>query len=136
MDPKSIVLYLHRNDWTARVIHDDLVATLDEKSIAYNTVTRDLRDARINPSVATRLSDNISPHLDESDETILQALEEFPFYSLLFDSSPEPHIYQPLWSTGGYLRNLGLARVIFIGCDIVAQTIRMKHVSNVPNPFW
>jgi hypothetical protein len=33
MDQESIVLYLPRKGWTARVIHDDLVATLGEEAI-------------------------------------------------------------------------------------------------------
>jgi hypothetical protein len=40
MGQKSIVFYLNRKDWMARVIHDDLVATLGEEAIAYSTVTK------------------------------------------------------------------------------------------------
>jgi hypothetical protein len=40
------------------------------------------REPRINPSVAGRLSNTISHHLDESDEAILQGLEELLFASV------------------------------------------------------
>jgi hypothetical protein len=34
MDPESIVIYFHRKGWTARYMHNDLVATLVEETIA------------------------------------------------------------------------------------------------------
>jgi hypothetical protein len=40
MDPKSIVLYLHRKGRAAQDIHNDLVATFSEEVIAYSMVTR------------------------------------------------------------------------------------------------
>jgi hypothetical protein len=87
MDPKLIVLYLDRKGWTAHEVHDNLVATFAEETIAYSTITWFLHEARINHSVATPFSDIISPHLtspqlNESDEAVLKALEELPFYSL------------------------------------------------------
>jgi hypothetical protein len=60
MDQKSIVLYLNRKGWMARVIHDDLAATLGEEALAYSTVMKSLRVARINPRDATPLSDATS----------------------------------------------------------------------------
>jgi hypothetical protein len=62
MDPKSIVLSLHRKGWTARDMCDDLAATLGEEAIAYGTVTKDFRDARINPADETALFEVTSPH--------------------------------------------------------------------------
>jgi hypothetical protein len=118
-----------------RSIHDDLVATLGEELIAYSWVTWYHREARINPYVSTPQSDIISPHLDESNEFILQALEELRFSFLQFNSLPASHIYQTQWFPGGYLRDLSLPRVIFIECHIVCQTIRRQHASNVPNSF-
>jgi hypothetical protein len=56
IDQRSIVLYLNRKDLTAQAIHDDLVAT--------------------------PFSAAASPHIDELDEAILRALEEFPFSSV------------------------------------------------------
>jgi hypothetical protein len=81
MDQKSIVLDLNRNGWMARVIHDDLVATLGE-AIAYGTVTKYLREAQTGRDDAMPLSEEISPHIDDSDETIPSALQELPFSSV------------------------------------------------------
>jgi hypothetical protein len=52
IDQKSIVLDLIRKSWTVQVIHDDLVATLDEQAIAYSTVMKYLREEQINLSLA------------------------------------------------------------------------------------
>jgi hypothetical protein len=79
MDPKSIVFYLHMKGWTARAIHDNLVAILGEKLTAYDTVTWYLREARINSAKT------ISLHLDESNEAILRLLKSF--HPLLFNST-------------------------------------------------
>jgi hypothetical protein len=68
MDQKSIVLYLNRKGWLTRVIHDDLVATLGEEAIAYSIVTKYLREAQIGRDDAMPLSDELSPHVDDSDE--------------------------------------------------------------------
>jgi hypothetical protein len=45
----------------ARVIHDDLGATLGEEAVQYCTVMWDLREARINPADATSLLETTSP---------------------------------------------------------------------------
>jgi hypothetical protein len=82
MDQKSIVLYLNRKGWTARVIHDDLVATLGEKAIADSTVTKYVREAQTGLDDATALPEEISPHIDDSEEAVLRALEELPFSSV------------------------------------------------------
>jgi hypothetical protein len=81
MDQRSILLYLNRKGLTNQVIHDHLVATLGEEAIAYSTKKNYLRAARIIPRDATAFSAGTSPHIDESDEDILRALEEFPFFS-------------------------------------------------------
>jgi hypothetical protein len=65
MDQRSIVIYLNRKGWMARVIDDDLVAMLGEEAIAYSTVTNYLRAARIIPHDAP-FSAATSPHIDES----------------------------------------------------------------------
>jgi hypothetical protein len=66
----------------ARVIHDDLVATLGEEAIAYSTVTKYLREAQTGRDDAMQLSEEISPHIDDSDDAILSTLEELPFSSV------------------------------------------------------
>jgi hypothetical protein len=82
MGQRSIVLYLNRNGWMARVIHDELEATLGEEAIAYGTVTKYLREAQTGRDDAMPSSAEISPHIDDWDEAILSALEEFPFSSV------------------------------------------------------
>jgi hypothetical protein len=79
MDQRSIVLYRNRKGWMARVIHNDLVATLGEEAIAYRTVTKYLREVQTGPDDATALPEEMSPHSGDSDEAILRALEEFSF---------------------------------------------------------
>jgi hypothetical protein len=75
-------MYLNRKGWTARVIHNDLVATLGEEAIAYITTMKFLREALISPDDLTTLSDATSLHIDHSDEAVLRALEELPFSSV------------------------------------------------------
>jgi hypothetical protein len=87
----------------AHVIHDDPVATLGEEAIAYNTVTNSLRVARIIPRDATLFSAATSPHIDESDEDILRALEELPFSSVR-QLSCAIHPPKPRY-IGDFLRN-------------------------------
>jgi hypothetical protein len=82
MDQKSIVLYLNRKGWMARVIHDDLVATLGDEAIAYSTVTKYLREAQTGPDDANPSSEEMSHHIDDSEEDILSALEELSFSSV------------------------------------------------------
>jgi hypothetical protein len=82
MDQKSIVLYLNRKGWTARVIHDDLVATLGEEAMEYSMVTKSLHEAQTSPDDTTSLSNATSPHIDELDEVLLRTLEELPFSSV------------------------------------------------------
>jgi hypothetical protein len=82
MDQRSIVPYLDRKSLTAQVLYDDLVATLSMEATAYSMVTNYLRAARIIPRDATAFSAATSPHIDESDEAILRALEELPFSSV------------------------------------------------------
>jgi hypothetical protein len=54
MDRQSIVLYLNRKGRTFQVIHDDLVARLGEEAIAYRTMMKYLREARISSDNASQ----------------------------------------------------------------------------------
>jgi hypothetical protein len=47
----------------ARVIHDDLVATLGEEAITYSSVAKYLREAQTGPDDAVAFPEAISPHL-------------------------------------------------------------------------
>jgi hypothetical protein len=82
MNQRSIVLYLHLNGLLAHAIHDNLVATLDPKAVAYSTVTRYFLEAKLGTARFTFDSKPSSPHLDDSDYAILAALEERPFSSM------------------------------------------------------
>jgi hypothetical protein len=82
MDQKSIVLDLNRMGWMARVSHNDLVATLGEEAIAYNTVTKYLREAQISAGDPIPASHITSPHFGDSDGTILRATQQLPFSSV------------------------------------------------------
>jgi hypothetical protein len=50
--------------------------------IIYTTVTKYLFEGKISPRDSDPVSDATSPHIGDSDETILRALEELPFSSL------------------------------------------------------
>jgi hypothetical protein len=82
MDQQRIVVYLKRKGWTTRVIHNNLVATLAEEAIAYSTVTEHFRETQNSPGDPIQLSDATSPHIDDSDQAILRALEELPSSSV------------------------------------------------------
>jgi hypothetical protein len=82
MNQKSIVLYLSGKGWMARVIHDDLIATPSEEAIASGTVTKYLRKVQISPGDPIESSNATSPHIDDSDEAILTALEELSVSSV------------------------------------------------------
>jgi hypothetical protein len=85
MGPKSIALYLDRKGWTARVIHDNFVATLGEEAVTYSTATRYLPEPQIDPAIATLPPDQFrvtSPRLGQSDEATLRALRKLSFFSV------------------------------------------------------
>jgi hypothetical protein len=82
VDQRSIAFYLNRKDCPAQVIHNNLVTTLGEEASAESTVRNYLRAVRIIPRDATAFSHASSPHIDESDEAILRALEKLTFFSV------------------------------------------------------
>jgi hypothetical protein len=133
MDHKSIALYFNRKGWMARVIHDDLVVTLGEEAIAYSTVTKYLREAQTGPDDATALLEEISPHIDDWDEAILRALEEFSFSSVQHLSVQ--YIYPKPWYIGDSQRSSDSWRVISAACHRSCLAIRRQDRSNVPGPF-
>jgi hypothetical protein len=144
MDPRSIVLYLNRKGWMARVIHDDLVATLGEEAIAYSTVTKYIREAKTGPHDATALPEEISPHIDDSDEAILRPLEKFSFSSVhhLFCaiSLPQTTVYRRFSKELGFLaRHLRCApeilsddsKAIPVKCSWSLRTILLAQETRV-----
>jgi hypothetical protein len=64
MDLRSIVLYLDKNGWAAKIIHDNLVGTVAREASAYSIVTKYFREAQIGPGDAVPFSDAISPHIN------------------------------------------------------------------------
>jgi hypothetical protein len=82
MDQCSIVLYLHKKGLSPKEIQEDLVATLDPDAKTYLTVARYVHDAKCTLPKVTSPPDRISHQPDESDRTILLALEEQPFSSV------------------------------------------------------
>jgi hypothetical protein len=72
MGQRSIVLSLHLKGLSAHAIHDDLVAALGPKAVAYGTVTRCLREAKLGTAEVTLDPEPSSPRLDDSDQPILQ----------------------------------------------------------------
>jgi hypothetical protein len=84
MKQRPIVAYLSLKGMSARKIHDDIVATLGPDVVSYSSVTRCLREAQFPPS-----KPEPEPHpadvqrdLDDSDQAIFAALEDFPFASV------------------------------------------------------
>jgi hypothetical protein len=92
MDQKSDVLHLRLKGLSAHVIHDDLVAILGPKAVAYRTVTPYLREAKLCTAEVTLDSEQSSPSLDDSDRDTLAALEEQKSRFRLCENLPEPHI--------------------------------------------
>jgi hypothetical protein len=82
MDQRTIVAYLALKAFSARAIHEDLMATLGRDAMAYSTVVRYLHDAHYSPSSQRTASVEASRALDDSDEAILSSLDENPFVSV------------------------------------------------------
>jgi hypothetical protein len=69
MDQRSTVLYLHLKGLSAHAILDDLMATLGPKAVAYNTVTRYLRDAKLGTAEIILGLEPSLPHLTSTIPT-------------------------------------------------------------------
>jgi hypothetical protein len=82
MTQHPIVAYLSLKKMSAREIHDNIVATFGPDAVSYNSVTRYLREARFHPSKPEFDPAEVQRDLDDSDQTILAALEGSPFASV------------------------------------------------------
>jgi hypothetical protein len=115
MDRRSVVLYLDRKGWMARVIRNDLIATLGEEVLAYIPVTKYLGEVQTGRDDATPLPEDISPHIDDSDEPNLGALGQLPFSSVQQLSHatllPKTTVYRR------FSEKLGVHRVISKGAS-------------------
>jgi transposase len=79
MMQRPIIAYLSLKGMSAREIHDDIAATLGSDAVSYSLVTRYLREARFPPSKPEPHPADVQGDLDDSDQTILAALEDSPF---------------------------------------------------------
>jgi hypothetical protein len=124
MDQRSIVLHLHLKGLWPHVIHDDLVAILDPEAVAFSTVPRYLREAKLGTAEVTLDPDSGSPHLDDSDRPVLAALEEKKSRLRPCENLPEPSISHALWSIEGSSNLMGSCDAFFTGCCTFSQTLR------------
>jgi hypothetical protein len=122
MDHRSSVLYLHLKELCAHAIHDDLVAILGPKAVAYSTVTRYLREAKLGTAEVTLDPEPCSAHLDDSDRAILASLEEKKSRFRPCDNLSEPPISNGLPSIEGSPNRSGSYDVFFAGC----RTFRLR----------
>jgi hypothetical protein len=83
MDQQSIVMYLSLKSLNAVETYNDLVATLMGEVQSYCTVAYRFRKPTFSRPKTPHLSESPAPILNESDETILLALSEKPFTSVL-----------------------------------------------------
>jgi hypothetical protein len=56
MDQRVIVAYLSLKGFSARVIHEDLRATIGPDALIYSTITRYLHDAHCSSAIAKATS--------------------------------------------------------------------------------
>jgi hypothetical protein len=112
MDQRSFVrlLYLHLTGLLAHEIHDDLVATLGLKGVAYSTVMGYLCDIKLDTAKVTRDQEPNPPHLDDSDQAFLAAREENPFSSVRelvrVTYAPRAIVYRRLTKSHWFVRSL------------------------------
>jgi hypothetical protein len=116
---------------------------MDQKYLSYvsaerigrpeSSRTKYLCEVQMTPGDAKTLSDATSPHIDDSDETILRVLEELPVCTVRQLS--RQYIYQMPWYTTDSMRNSGLLRVISDGSHISSRMIRRQHESHAQGPF-
>jgi hypothetical protein len=116
MDQRSIVLYFHLKWLSAHVIYDDLVATLGPKAVAYHRITRYLCEAKLGTAAVTLKPEPSSPHLDDSDRTVLAALEERKSRFRPCENLRESSMSPELVSIEGSQNRFGSYDVFFARC--------------------
>jgi hypothetical protein len=126
MHQRLIVLYLCLKGLSVHAIHDDLAATLDPKAVVYNTVTRYLCEVKLGTAEVTLDPEPSSPHLDDSDQAILAALEGKKSRFRPCEDLPEPHISHALPSTVDrrLTKSLGFVRRLLRGA---ASSVRRSE---------
>jgi hypothetical protein len=105
-----ITIYLHLKALSVHAIHDDLVATLGPKAMAYSMVTGYLRAAKLGTAELTLDPKPSSPCLENSDRALLGAMEEKLFSSVreLARATPIPGatVYRRLTKSLRFVRCL------------------------------
>jgi hypothetical protein len=107
MMQRPIVACLSLKGIPAREIHDDLVATLGPNAASYSSVTRYHREAQFPPSKPEPHPADVQGDLDDSDQTILAALQDSPFASVRMLSRlthlPSTTVYRSLTQSLGFV---------------------------------
>jgi hypothetical protein len=109
MNQRSIVLFLATKGFSARAVHDELVAVLASDAIAYSTVTKYLWHSRLPPIIAGPL---VEPQTTVTDDAILDDLQRQPFSSVrklakltcISQSTVQRHLTQRLGFVVKHLR--------------------------------
>jgi hypothetical protein len=124
MDQRSIVLDLHLNGLSAHAIHDDLVATLGCKALAYSPAIHYFTFVRLSSAAPKSLSTLNLVHLTSTIPTELfwQAWKKRHFRPC--ENVPEPAISYPLPSLEGSRNSSGSYDVFFAGCRTFCQMLR------------
>jgi hypothetical protein len=109
---RPIVAYFSLKRISAREIHEDIVVTIGPDAVSYSSVqfssvTRYLGEARSPPSKPETLPADVQRDLDDSDQTILAALEDRPFASVRQLSQlthlPSTIVYRRLTQSLGFV---------------------------------
>jgi hypothetical protein len=87
MTQRPTIAYLSLKGMSVREIHDDIVITFGPDAVSYSSVqfssvTHYLREARFSPSKLEPHPADVQRYLDDSNQTILTALEDSPFASV------------------------------------------------------
>jgi hypothetical protein len=133
MMQRPIVAYLSLKGISARELHDDIVATLGPDAMSYSSITRYLREAQFPPSKPYSHPADVQRDLEDSDQTILAALEDN-----LFASVRQLSRLAHLLSTTVYRRltqSLGFVGVAFDGCHMLCQMRPKTRESICPGDY-
>jgi hypothetical protein len=94
MNSRSIVLDLHLKGLSVHAIHEELVASLGPRAMAYNTAMPYLGEVRLGITEISPDPQSSSARLDHSDWVISATLEEKKSYSHPRENLPDAHMSQ------------------------------------------
>jgi hypothetical protein len=92
--------------------------------VAFNLVTRHLREAKVGTAEVTLDPEPSSPHFDDPDRALLMALEEKKGRFRPCENLSQPSISQELPSIEGSPNRWGSSNPVFAGCRTFCQTLR------------